>query len=43
MYNFDEAGFQMGQISTSKVVIDADRPGKPKQVKLTNTKWVTLI
>jgi len=43
MYNFDEAGFQMGQISTSKVVTDADRPGRPKQVKLTNTEWVTLI
>jgi hypothetical protein len=43
MYNFDKAGFQMGQISTSKVVIDADRPGRPKNVKLTNTEWVTLI
>ena len=42
-YNFDEAGFQMGQISASKVVTDADRPGRPKQVKPTNTEWVTLI
>jgi hypothetical protein len=42
-YNFDEAGFQMGQISASRVVIDADRLGRPKQVKLTNTEWVTLI
>jgi hypothetical protein len=33
----------MGQISTSKVVTDADRPGRPKQVKPTNTEWVTLI
>jgi hypothetical protein len=38
MYNFDEASFQMGQISASKVVTDADRLGRPKQVKLTNTE-----
>jgi hypothetical protein len=43
MYNFDEASFQMGQISASKVVTDTDRPGRLKQVKLTNTEWVTLI
>jgi hypothetical protein len=43
MYNFDEASFQMGQISASKVVTDADRLGRLKQVKLTNTEWVTLI
>jgi hypothetical protein len=42
-YNFDETGFQMGQISASKVVTAADRPGRPKQVKPTNTEWVTLI
>jgi len=43
MYNFDKAGFQIGQISALKVVIDADRLGRLKQVKLTNTKWVILI
>ena len=42
-YNFDETGFQMGQISTSKVVTATDRLGRPKQVKPTNTEWVTLI
>jgi hypothetical protein len=42
-YNFDETGFQMGQISALKVVTDADRLGRPKQVKPTNTEWVTLI
>jgi hypothetical protein len=42
-YNFNETGFQMGQISASKVVTAADRPGRPKQVKPTNTEWVTLI
>jgi len=43
IYNFDETGFQMGQISASKVVTDASQPGRPKQVKPTNTQWVTLI
>lgn len=42
-YNFDESGFQIGQISASKVVTATDRPGKPKQTKPTNTEWVTLI
>jgi hypothetical protein len=27
-YNFDETGFQMGQISASKVVTSIDRPGR---------------
>ena len=43
IYNFDEAGFQMGQISASRVVTDIERLGRLKQVKLTNTEWVTLI
>jgi hypothetical protein len=43
IYNFDETGFQMGQISASKVVTATDRLGRPKQVKPTNTEWVTLI
>jgi hypothetical protein len=43
MYNFDEAGFQIGQISASRVVTDTERLGRPKQVKPTNTEWVTLI
>jgi hypothetical protein len=38
IYNFNESSFQMGQISASKVVIAADRPGRPKQVKPTNTE-----
>jgi hypothetical protein len=42
-YNFDESGFQMGQISASKVVTATHRLGRPKQVKPTNTEWVTLI
>jgi hypothetical protein len=36
-YNFDETGFQMGQISASRVVTAIDRPGRPKQVKPTKT------
>jgi hypothetical protein len=33
----------MGQISASRVVTDIERLGRPKQVKPTNTEWVTLI
>jgi hypothetical protein len=43
IYNFDKTGFQIGQISASKVVTATDRLGRPKQVKPTNTEWVTLI
>jgi hypothetical protein len=43
IYNFDECGFQMGQISASRVVTSIERQGRPKQVKPTNTEWVTLI
>ncbi len=43
IYNFDETGFQMGEISASKVVTAIDRLGKPKQIKPTNTEWITLI
>ena len=43
IYNFDETGFQMGQISPSMVVTASDRQGRPKQIKPTNTAWVTLI
>ena len=43
IYNFDETGFQMGQISASMVVTASDRQGRPKQVKPTNTQWVTLV
>lgn len=41
--DFDESGFQMGQISASKVVIAPNKPGRSKRVKPTNTERVTLI
>jgi len=41
-YNFDETGFQMGLITTFMVVTASDRQGRPKQIKPTNTQWVTL-
>jgi hypothetical protein len=43
MYNFDETGFQLGQISTSRVVTSSERTGRPKQIKPSNTEWVTVI
>ena len=42
-YNFDETGFQMGVILTSKVVTRSERRGRVKTKQLGNREWVTLI
>jgi hypothetical protein len=42
-YNYDEAGFMMGQISTGAVVTASERRGRPKMVQQTNREWTTLI
>ena len=42
-YNFDETGFQMGVISTSKVVTRSERKGRPKTKQPGNREWVTLV
>ena len=33
----------MGEISASKVVTATNRTGRLKQIKLSNTEWITLI
>jgi predicted oxidoreductase len=38
MYNFDKTGFQLGQISTSKVVTSVEKQGRPKRIKPTGIK-----
>jgi hypothetical protein len=43
MYNFDETGFQMGVISTSKVVTRSERKGRPRTKQPGNREWVTLV
>jgi hypothetical protein len=43
IYNFDETGFQMGVISTSKVVTGSERRTRPKSVQPGNREWVTVI
>jgi hypothetical protein len=43
IYNFDETGFQMGVISTAKVVTGADRAGRPRTTQPGNREWVTVI
>ena len=43
IYNFDETGFQMGVISTSKVVTRAETKGRTKTVQPGNREWVTVI
>ena len=37
-YNFDETGFQIGVISTSKVVTRSERKGRPKTKQPGNRK-----
>jgi len=37
-YNFDETGFQMGVITIAKVVIGADRVGRPRTTQPGNRK-----
>jgi hypothetical protein len=43
IYNFDETGFMMGQITPTMVVTSSDRKGKPKLAQPGNRKWVTVI
>jgi len=43
IYNFDETGFQMGVISTAKVVTSAQIRGRPTLTQPGNREWVTVI
>ena len=43
IFNFDETGFQMGVISTAKVITGAERSRKPVSVQPGNREWVTVI
>src|SRR2546421_274516 len=43
MYNFDEAGFLMGIISTGMVVTASERRSRPKSVQPGDREWVTVI
>ncbi len=43
IYNFDEAGCQMGVISTAVVITGAERRSRPKTVQPGNREWVTII
>ena len=43
VYNFDEAGFMMGKITTQLVVTGSERRGRPKAIQPGNREWVTVI
>lgn len=43
IYNFDETGFQMGVISTSKVITTSERKGRARTIQPGNREWVTVI
>jgi hypothetical protein len=43
IYNFDETGFVMGQISSEMVVTSSERRNKPRTVQQGNREWITVI
>jgi hypothetical protein len=43
MHNLDETGFQMGVISSMKVVTGAERCARPELIQPGDHKWVTVI
>ena len=43
IYNFDETGFLMGQITTTTVVTGSDKAGNPKLAQPGNREWVSVI
>jgi hypothetical protein len=43
IYNFNETGFMMDQITASMIVTSSDRKGKPKLAQPDNRKWATVI
>ncbi len=43
VWNFDETGFQMGVISTARVVTGTERRGKPIVNQPGNRTWTTII
>jgi hypothetical protein len=43
IWNFDETGFMMGQISSAMVVTSSEARGKVKMVQPGNREWVTVI
>ena len=43
IYNFDETGFMIGQITPTIVVTSSDREEKPKPAQPGNREWATVI
>jgi hypothetical protein len=43
IYNFDETGFQIGVISSAKVITGAERSNRPISIQPRNREWVTAI
>jgi hypothetical protein len=43
IYNFDETGFQMGVITTARVVCGSERARRPVSIQPGNREWVTVI
>ncbi len=43
IYNFDKTGFQIGVITTAKVITGSERSSRPVSIQPGNREWVTVI
>jgi len=43
IYNFDEAGFQMGVIDSRMIITGSEKRQAPKSLQPGNIEWVTTI
>ncbi|USP80258.1 hypothetical protein yc1106_07532 [Curvularia clavata] len=43
VYNFDEAGFSMGKITTQLIITASERRARPKAIQPGSREWVTFI
>jgi hypothetical protein len=43
VFNFDEAGFMIGKLTTQLVVTGSERRGRPKTIQPGNREWTTAI
>jgi hypothetical protein len=43
IYNFNETGFAMGLVATTKVITQSSCEGRPFLIQPGNQEWVTLI
>jgi hypothetical protein len=43
VFNYDEASFMVGKLTTQHVITGLERRGQPKTIQLGNREWITVI